>query len=85
MSNKINRRVIVQLKTNVSDPVGDTLVRTLKSHKYSSVKKIRTGKVFDIELESVDKASQEIETELEQICKDILSHPVIEDYKILKK
>lgn len=71
-------RVLVRLKTEVSDPAGAAIGDALSTLHYDAVKNVRVGKVFDLELEEPDpdRAKQE----LDRIARDVLSNPVIEDY-----
>lgn len=71
-------RVLVRLKSEVSDPSGTAIGDALGTLHYDAVKSVRVGKVFDLELEEddLDRAKQE----LDRIARDVLSNPVIEDY-----
>ena len=52
----------------------------LKNLGFSGIKKIRQGKLFDLELDT--KSKEEAEKLTEEICKVLLANMVIEDYKI---
>ena len=45
------------------------------------VRSVRIGKYMEIEIEGQDG---ELESRLHQLCRDLLSNPVIEDYELLK-
>jgi phosphoribosylformylglycinamidine synthase len=74
-------RVYVSLKPTVLDPQGQTIRRALAGLGYSSIAEVRQGKYFDIAFDSAadpDKAA----AELDQIAREVLSNPVIEEYRI---
>lgn len=74
-------RVYVSLKPTVLDPQGQTIRRALAGLGHSSIADVRQGKYFDIALDSAadrDKAA----AELDQIAREVLSNPVIEEYRI---
>jgi phosphoribosylformylglycinamidine synthase len=74
-------RVFVSLKPTVLDPQGQTICSALNAHGHPSVAAVRQGKYFDIQLaEGTDKAAAS--SEVEQIARDVLANPVIEDYRI---
>jgi len=46
------------------------------------VRSVRIGKYMEIEIEG---QNGELESRLHQLCRDLLSNPVIEDYELLKR
>ena len=73
----IRAQVIVRPRKSIFDPQGDAVCRAIQ-HLGVSVKQAHVGKCIELELEGDDlKAAR---TQLETICKDLLSNPVIEDY-----
>lgn len=73
-------RVTVTLKTGVLDPQGKAIEGALKSLAIEGVSKVRQGKVFDVELETIDKSRAE--TVLKDACEKLLANTVIENYRI---
>lgn len=71
-------RVYVSFKTTVLDPQGQTIRAALNAHGHPSIHDIRQGKFFEISITDGPDAKAEIE----QIAKDVLTNPVIEDYRI---
>lgn len=71
-------RVLVRLKSEVSDPEGAAIGEALATLHYGAVKSVRVGKIFDVELEESDPARAR--AELEKIARAVLSNPLIEDY-----
>ena len=68
------------LKEGVLDPQGKAVESALKNLGFSGIKKIRQGKLFDLELDT--KSKEEAKKLTEEICKVLLANMVIEDYKI---
>ena len=74
-------RVYVSLKPTVLDPQGQTICAALRSHGHAGVASVRQGKFFDITLAAgADRA--QAEQEMDQIARDVLSNPVIEEYRV---
>ena len=73
-------RVTVTLKSGVLDPQGKALEGALKSLGVAGVAGVRQGKVFDIELDTVDKAKAE--AALKDACERLLANTVIENYRV---
>ena len=73
-------QVHTTLKEGVLDPQGKAVESALKNLGFSGIKKIRQGKLFDLELDT--KSKEEAEKLTEEICKVLLANMVIEDYKI---
>ncbi len=73
--------VYVTLKTTVLDPQGRTICSTLNGLGHESVKDVRQGKYFEIEMDDTASADEARE-ELEKIAREVLANPVIEEYRI---
>ena len=74
-------RVYVSLKPTVLDPQGATIRSALVGLGHSMIADVRQGKYFDIALaEGSDRARAA--KELEDISRDVLSNPVIEDFRV---
>ena len=74
-------RVYVSFKPTVLDPQGQTIRGALQGLGHSSVAKVRQGKFFDVEL-SPGTAREEAAREMDQIAREVLANPVIEDYHV---
>jgi phosphoribosylformylglycinamidine synthase len=71
--------IYVTLKRTVLDPQGQTIQNALKKMQYKSVKDVRQGKYFVLDLDnSLDAAAAK--AEVERIATDILTNPVIEEF-----
>ena len=73
-------RVTVTLKSGVLDPQGKAIEGALKSLGVEGVASVRQGKVFDIELDTADKAKAE--AALKAACERLLANTVIENYRV---
>jgi len=71
--------VWVMLKSTVLDPQGQTIQRALSSLGHSKVQGVRQGKFFILELDGMSRA--EAQSEVERIAKDVLTNPVIEEFR----
>ena len=74
-------KVIVTLKSGVLDPQGKAIQQTLNGMGFATVKDIRQGKYFDIDINESDE--QKAKQSAEEICKKLLANQVIEDFKII--
>jgi|TARA_Y100000758_G_scaffold191189_1_gene136214 phosphoribosylformylglycinamidine synthase len=72
--------VIVTLKKEVLDPQGNTVQQTLKNMGYNNISQVRQGKFFEIEVDSDDV--EKTKKEIVEICNNLLTNTVIEEYKI---
>ena len=74
-------KVIVTLKNGVLDPQGKAIQQTLRGMNFSNVSEVRQGKYFDIEVNEKDEAKAK--SQVEEMCKKLLTNLVIEDFKII--
>jgi phosphoribosylformylglycinamidine synthase len=74
-------RVYVSLKTTVLDPQGQTIRSALAGLGHKAVTSVRQGKFFDIEL-AEGATPESAREEMEQIARDVLANPVIEEYRV---
>jgi phosphoribosylformylglycinamidine synthase len=73
-------RVIVTLKNGVLDPQGKAIEGALRSLEVEGVSSVRQGKIFDIELETTDRARAE--AMLKTACEKLLANLVVENYRV---
>ena len=72
-------RVIVTPKNTVLDPQGAAVREAMQHLGFSAAREVRIGRYVEIDLEG-DAAAHE--QKLHELCRDLLSNPVIEDYRI---
>jgi len=72
----------VTLKKDVLDPQGKVVQQTLQNMGMNTLKTLRQGKYFEIEIDenNEDKAKSKIE----DMCKKLLVNLIIEDFEITK-
>jgi phosphoribosylformylglycinamidine synthase subunit PurS len=74
-------RVYVSMKLTVLDPQGQTICSALNGMGHREITSVRQGKYFEIGLN--EGTSREVAAKLlDEIARDLLSNPVIEDYRI---
>jgi phosphoribosylformylglycinamidine synthase subunit PurS len=73
-------RVFVTLKPSVFDPQGTTVTEALHSLGYASVRDVRQGKYFELDIDaaSVDEAKRLAG----EAADKLLANPVIESYRV---
>jgi phosphoribosylformylglycinamidine synthase PurS subunit len=71
-------RILVSFKDSVLDPQGQTVKNALHTLGYGSVKEVRQGKVFDLDLEGVTPA--EAAALVLEISDKVLANPIIEKF-----
>jgi phosphoribosylformylglycinamidine synthase len=77
----MNALIHVTLKSDVLDPQGKAIQNASTALGYDAVKSVRQGKLFQVEIDVQEEAAaQKLLTEL---CKKLLSNPVIEDFEIV--
>ncbi len=74
--------VIVTLKKDVLDPQGKVVQQTLQEMGMNSLKELRQGKYFEIEISETDESAAK--DKINQMCKKLLANLIIEDFKISK-
>ncbi len=71
--------VYVSLKKTVLDPQGKTIHGALKKMGYKGIDDVRQGKYFEIALDGISQ--EEATAEIERIAREVLTNPVIEEYR----
>ena len=71
--------VWVMLKSTVLDPQGATIQRALSGLGYSQVEDVRQGKFFVLSLDGLSR--DEASTQVQKIAKDVLTNPIIEEFR----
>ena len=78
---EVKARVIVMPKAAVLDPQGNAVRDAMRHLGMPEVRGVRIGKYMEID---IDGRNSDLETRLRGLCRDLLSNPVIEDYKLEK-
>jgi len=74
-------RVYVSFKPTVLDPQGQTIRGALNGLGHSSIAAVRQGKFFDFDI-APEAPREDARREMDQIAREVLANPVIEDYRV---
>lgn len=74
-------KVYVTLKPSILDPQGKAIQHSAELLGFETVSDIRQGKYFEISM-APGATETDIRETAEQIAKDILSNPIIEDFRV---
>jgi phosphoribosylformylglycinamidine synthase subunit PurS len=77
MSALMKVRVVVMPKQSVLDPQGVAVRNATRDAGLESLASVRVGKIIELEFSAAPD-----QRKLDQICQDLLSNPVIEDYRV---
>ena len=73
-------RVHISLKPGVLDPQGQAIGNALTGLGFTGVGEVRQGKLIELDLADTDPAAAR--ARVEEMCRQLLANPVIEDYAI---
>ena len=74
-------RIYVSMKPTVLDPQGQTICSALNGMGHRQIAAVRQGKYFEIGV--TEGTSRDAAAEvLDEVARDVLSNPVIEDYRV---
>ena len=74
-------KVYVTLKPSVLDPQGKAIHHSVELLGIKQITDIRQGKYFEIAL-AADLSESDARNTAENIAKNVLANPVIEDYRV---
>ena len=80
--NKLKFSVKITLKKNVLDPQGKIVQQTLQNMGIDTLKTLRQGKYFEIDVNENDETIAT--NKIEEMCNKLLVNLIIEDFKISK-
>ena len=73
-------RIHISFKSGVLDPQGQAIGNALKGLGFAGVGEVRQGKLIELELAETDPALAR--ARVEEMCRQLLANPVIENYAI---
>ena len=76
---RMKAHVWVMPKRTVLDPQGQTIQHALSGLGYNSVKDVRQGKFFVLNLDGLTR--EDAQSQTERISKEVLTNPVIEEFR----
>ena len=68
------KRVLIRPKEGILDPQGQTVERALPALGFDGVSGVHVGRMVELDIED--------ESKLPEICKQLLTNPLIEDFQI---
>jgi len=71
--------VWVMPKRTVLDPQGQAIQHALSSLGFNSVRDVRQGKFFVLEMNGATR--EDAETQVERLAREVLTNPVIEEFR----
>jgi phosphoribosylformylglycinamidine synthase subunit PurS len=74
-------RIYVTLKPSVLDPQGKAIHHSIEHLGHRTVADVRQGKFFEMTFAD-GSAEDMVRSEAEQIAKNVLANPVIEEYRV---
>ncbi len=74
--------VTVTLKKDVLDPQGKVVQQTLKNMGMDTLKSLRQGKYFEIEIDENDE--KKAKNKVNEMCEKLLANLIIENFNINK-
>jgi phosphoribosylformylglycinamidine synthase len=73
-------RVHIRLKPGVLDPQGKAIGNALGGLGFTGIDEVRQGKLIELDLADIDPAIAR--ARVEDMCRQLLANPVIENYAI---
>ena len=67
-------RVLIRPKAGILDPQGQTVERALPALGFEGVSNVHVGRLVELDVEDP--------TQLDSMCEQLLTNPLIEDYEI---
>ena len=68
-------RVLIRPKVGILDPQGQTVERALPALGFEGVSNVHVGRLVELDVEDPSR--------LPEMCEQLLSNPLIEDYEIV--
>jgi phosphoribosylformylglycinamidine synthase len=70
--------VLVHLRPDILDVQGQAITQAVRAAGHATVSSIRAGKSFMLVIDAANE--QEARPEIERLCSETLSNPLLEDY-----
>jgi phosphoribosylformylglycinamidine synthase subunit PurS len=72
--------VTIDRRPEIADPEGATVQRALHDLGFTEAKAVRMDRVIHMEVDGDDPA--EVKTRVEDMCRQLLANPVLEDFSV---
>jgi len=73
-------KVYVSLKPGVLDPQGKAIQHSVELLGFSGISDVRQGKYFEIAFDGLDQS--QAQESVERMAREVLSNPIIEEYRV---
>jgi phosphoribosylformylglycinamidine synthase PurS subunit len=73
-------RVLVRLKPGILDVQGAAVQRALAGLGFHDVTELRVGKMIDVDVSAA--SPEQARARVDEMCKKLLTNPILEDYAI---
>ena len=74
-------KIYITLKPSVLDPQGKAIHHAVETIGYRGIQDVRQGKYFEVTLDA-QLSEDDARASIERMARDVLSNPVIEDYRV---
>jgi phosphoribosylformylglycinamidine synthase PurS subunit len=72
--------VTIDRRPEIADPEGTTVERALHDLGFTDVSSVRMDRIIHLEVEGDDPA--DVRTRVEEMCRQLLANPVLEDFAV---
>jgi phosphoribosylformylglycinamidine synthase len=72
--------VEITRRAEIADPQGTTIQRALHDLGHNEVMSVRVDRVIHLEVEGEDR--EDIVAKVEEMCRQVLANPVLEDFAV---
>ena len=72
--------ITVDRRPEIADPEGTTVKRALHDLGFTEVASVRMDRVIHLDVDGENR--EEVEARVEEMCKQLLANPVLEDFEV---
>lgn len=72
--------VHIERRSEIADPEGTAISRSLADLGFDEVERVRTGRTLHLDVAGED--TEEVRASVTDMCEKLLANPVIEDYTV---
>jgi len=73
-------RIEITRRPEIADPQGTTIRRALVDLGHEQVEQVRVDRVIHLDIAGDDRSA--IEIQAEEMCRQVLANPVLEDFSV---
>jgi len=72
--------ITIDRRPEIADPEGSTVKRALHDLGFTEIESVRMDRVIHLDVEDDDP--EKVEARVEDMCKQLLANPVLEDFEV---